>query len=428
MNWVYPTVNQEWDRDAFFLVDQPIYERSNPYSTEQYFQALEQSKGAMGIHQWVVSQTYSENLSDERRRLAYPGFADDFHLFAKQYSLGQITDTGGGYIPVGVVPTTGTAFNGNTVSLTFGTFTMEIFSLDINPGQTTIIYYTTKLPNVRVSYQQGGVWTTMPNVSVSSAEGTLVVECNDGNSVTVLVLVTSTDDVDEGTVGLIAAQASKDDGCQCFEKRGVHDCDPNFSIVSSISSATSSATPSITPISSVSSSQSAILVLALGGTDPCLIRDWNLDISSMQAHLASRLSTDVQEVTISNLAVSGSSDMHIQTNMSSVMNMNHLNIDYDGDSSRFAFHTTIDIDGSVSGVVTLASDGNSFSRVNGQASGGIKTLSSVAGLGDPIEIEFPVGDQYGSEAVVQYTCSGNTLAMAGYLDGKYIWAYTWARV
>ena len=107
--------------------------------------------------------------------------------------------------------------------------------------------------------------------------------------------------------------------------------------------------------------------------------------------------------------------------------MNHLTIDYDGDSTGFGFHTSIDIDGSVSGVVTIASDGSSFSWVNGQSSGEVKTLSSVAGLGDPIELDFSVGDQYGSETVVQYTCSGDTLGMAGYLDGKYIWAYTWAR-
>jgi hypothetical protein len=126
----------------------------------------------------------------------------------------------------------------------------------------------------------------------------------------------------------------------------------------------------------------------LGGSDPCLIGDWNLDIPSMQAYLASHVSTGVEELTISSLNVGGSSDMHIQTNMSSTMNMNHLTIDYDGDSAGFGFHTTIHIDGSVSGVVTIASDGSSFSWVSGQSSGEVKSLSSVAGLGDPIELEF----------------------------------------
>ncbi|KAL5313122.1 hypothetical protein ACEPPN_019549 [Leptodophora sp. 'Broadleaf-Isolate-01'] len=432
MNWVYPTVNQEWERDALFNIDQPIYAETNPYSTEQFFQAMEQSKGAVGIHQWVISQAYSDSLPEERSRLAYASFADDFHLFAKQYSLGKIADSGGGYIPVGAVPTTGAAFNDDTATLTFGTFTMEIFSLDLDPGQTVTIYYTTKLPNVRVSYQQGGMWMKMPNAPVSSAEGTLVVECNDGDSATILVLVTSTDNVDEGTVSLVAAQTSKDEGCQCSNKgpsnkRGVNDCAPSSPISSTSSSESSSATPSVTPTSSLSSSQSTTPTPVPSGSDPCLIGDWNLDIPSMQAYLASHVSTGVEAVTISNLNVGGSSDMHIQTNMSSTMNMNHLTIDYDGDSGGFGFHTSIDIDGSVSGLVTIASDGSSFSWVNGRSSGEVKTLTSVAGLGDPIELDFPVGDQYGSETVVKYTCSGNSLGMAGYLDGKYIWAYTWAR-
>jgi hypothetical protein len=57
---------------------------------------MEQSKGAVEIHQWIISQVYSDSLPEERTRLAYSGFADDFHLFAKQYSLGQIADSGGG--------------------------------------------------------------------------------------------------------------------------------------------------------------------------------------------------------------------------------------------------------------------------------------------------------------------------------------------
>jgi hypothetical protein len=148
----------------------------------------------------------------------------------------------------------------------------------------------------------------------------------------------------------------------------------------------------------------------------------------MKSYLQTQLSTLLTEVTILNLNVGGSSDMHIKSDMSNTMNMDHLTVDYDLDTAGLSAHTTIDIDGTISGVVTLANDGGSFSWVNGHALGEIKTLSLVGGLGDPFELDFPVGDQYGSETVVQYTCSGNTLRMAGYLDGKYIWAYTWARV
>jgi hypothetical protein len=100
MDWVYPTGNYEWQRDQLFRIGEPIYAQTNPYSTEQVFQAWEQSRGAVGIHQWVVAQTYTDTTSQERSRLAYASFADDFQLFAKQYSLGQIADTGGGYVPV----------------------------------------------------------------------------------------------------------------------------------------------------------------------------------------------------------------------------------------------------------------------------------------------------------------------------------------
>jgi len=104
-NLVYPTFNIEWPGPEYTynpLI--PIYDQGgrNIYTTELFFQALEQSKGFVNIHFWVMANGVTTVLTadEDRTRLSkLPGFIDDFFEFAKQFSLKLIRDTSGVYIP-----------------------------------------------------------------------------------------------------------------------------------------------------------------------------------------------------------------------------------------------------------------------------------------------------------------------------------------
>jgi hypothetical protein len=135
MNWVYPTANQEWERDALFNVDQPIYAETNPYSTKQFSRRWSSRR-----EQWRYINGLFLRYTVTACRRREPGWripaSRMIFIFSRNSTLlvrSQILVVE--YIPVGVVPTTGAAFEGDTATLTFGTFTMEIFSLDLGPGR-----------------------------------------------------------------------------------------------------------------------------------------------------------------------------------------------------------------------------------------------------------------------------------------------------
>jgi hypothetical protein len=159
----------------------------------------------------------------------------------------------------------------------------------------------------------------------------------------------------------------------------------------------------------------------------CLIGNWHLDVPSMQSFLAQKIPSSVgaqAPVTITNLAVTGSSSFSVTSSFASSWIFDHLDISYDGTADGFAFHTLIDITGSMDGNVKLSGD-DMFSWENVQSTGAIKTTSTVLDI--PLELDFPMSQQYGLSTQVQYICEDDSLQMAGYVDGAYQWGYTWLR-
>ena len=108
------------------------------------------------------------------------------------------------------------------------------------------------------------------------------------------------------------------------------------------------------------------------------------------------------------------------------MTFENLGISYDGSASGFSFHTAIDITGSVAGTVKLGTEGT-FTWTDPKSDGSVKTTTTVADFGDPIEVDFTIDEQYGPATQVKYTCNENVLQMSGYIDGKFTWAYTLTR-
>ncbi|EMD63186.1 hypothetical protein GGP41_005203 [Bipolaris sorokiniana] len=159
----------------------------------------------------------------------------------------------------------------------------------------------------------------------------------------------------------------------------------------------------------------------------CLIGNWHLDVPSMQSFLAQKIPASVAAqapVTITNLAVTGSSTFSVTSSLASSWIIDHLDISYDATADDLAFHALMDITGSLDGKVKLSGD-DMFSWENIQSTGAIKTTTTVFGI--PLELDIPLSQQYGASTQVQYICEGDTLQMAGYVDGGYQWGYTWSR-
>jgi hypothetical protein len=141
----------------------------DPYSTDIFFQSMEQSKGADGIQNWIQNQI--SQLADQgakRMRLCgVTGFANNFHLFTQQFSLGKARNSSWtDLVPIDnpvmlhpVTLTSGIPLADSTVGITtvYGSsFTVRVFTFSVNRGQTDTISYFSSLPNVLMSYMQDG--------------------------------------------------------------------------------------------------------------------------------------------------------------------------------------------------------------------------------------------------------------------------------
>ena len=144
-NLVFPTSNVEWPGPEYtYNPALPIYGQvgRDVYETELFFQALEQSKGYVNIHNWVMANGLTTRLTDdeERTRLSQlPGFTDNFFEFAKQFSLKLILDTSGVYIPgLPDIPPVPTPLSLNadgsigTATLKGNPFTIMVYEIDVS--------------------------------------------------------------------------------------------------------------------------------------------------------------------------------------------------------------------------------------------------------------------------------------------------------
>jgi hypothetical protein len=423
-NVVYPSTNYEWKHAAYFEPQDPIYAQNIIYCTDQFFQSLEQSKGASGIHQWVQLQQYASDPQDERTRLSnVDDFADDFHLFAKQFTLGQIYDTDGQLMPITnpVVPApvvltpTDDEDTMATVSLSLVPFTIGQFSFPLDAGQTVAIYYSTELSNVRISYaqQDDTVWTTMPNSPSSSAAGTLVLGCNDGNPITIYVLLTSCDDVDTASAVLTLIQTYQDTTCACNPaiKRGLQVC-----TTSSVSSASS--TPTLPPTSSPTGSCTKISSL---NTDPCIVGPtWNLDLPDIEDLMKQKLTT-LSDVTINSLSLSGSGTLVVE-GTNATFTYTDLIIDLDITSEGIDVSTNTVVNGDFEANLYMQQGGSGTGDFCLDVYSGEGTADITTSITGEISLDLGPGGGFVEEQLsIQYTCTPGQLTMQGYLDGNTAW-------
>ena len=460
-NLVYPSNNVEWKTARNYVGEIALFV-NDAHSTNIFFQSManQPSKGPVGVHNWVKSQGSIGDPAPavERKRLAnFPSMVDDFHLFGQQFALKQVWDSDGyekvpednDVIKVPLPLSSGSPLVDSTVATAFPSaapFTVSVFTITIDGGQTVTLEYATALTNVRMAYKlpDATVWTVLPtanDILSSGAEGTVIVPCNHGTeSVVIELLFTSTDDIDNAAATVTITQVAEDQTCVCegpnssgnrrwLEQRGLERC-PSSSSASLSSTPTQSSTvssapsssPSATTSSSLSTTASSITsgctsVSSQPTNDPCLSGPtWTLDIPSIKSLMRQRLASDPR-TTINSLSVSGSGTLMVS-----------------GQNATFTYTDfTVDLDISAEGfdvpthtVVNGAFDANLYLQA-----ADLFCLDVYAGQGSAVETDpitggftFDLGPDGGfvdQKYRIGYTCTPGMLSMQGTYDGKVAW-------
>jgi hypothetical protein len=414
-NLVYPEANAEWpNAERNYNPLAPIYAQGGQdvYMTELFFQSLEQFSGIVGIHNWVMANLGTTPLSlyEERARLSQlAGFTDEFYEFSKQFSLKTIQDTSGTLIP-GLIDITpipapvSTNGDGTIITATIKTipFTMSVYQLDIDAGQTLAIYSNAK-EYQRLAYRQAGdlTWSEMPSGPASGSDGTITTPCNDaGTPTSILVLFISSADSQDDDVDVTVQQMETDPNCECkqpmrrglrrrgIQRRGIQDCHkpPGTCAGSSI------------PI------------------DPCFTANtWNLDIPNTKALIISELAST--PVTINSIDISGSGVLVFGQNTASYT-YSDLVVTIDVSASGIELPVTTTINGQFDATLYTQSGGNGsgdYCLIVTSGSGTAKESDPFTG-GFTLDLT-PEGGFISQAYIFQYTCSAGRLTMEGTLNG-----------
>ena len=283
------------------------------------------------------------------------------------------------------------------------TFTVDEFSLSLDPGQSFSITWNPTSKQTSMFYRQVPAtdWIDMTTDAASFA-----LTCDDDAAV-IDFLFTCTDDTDQGSGTLEFTQINKQDCCTA---------DPT---------APSCTTP---PASIVTPAPPATNPSSGGGIDSCLRGTWNLNLADLQA--AIEKAEAKSSATISNLQVTGSTQFVVPSSgTQATWTFTDLDISYDIAADSFTGSTIIDINGNSVGDLVMGT-GSTFTITNPVSSGIAKTTTTTDITG-PIEIDFDLSSEYGSNILCAYTCSSTTLSLSGTIitasqglpAGTLVWSY-----
>ncbi|KAJ3543164.1 hypothetical protein NM208_g3722 [Fusarium decemcellulare] len=410
-NLVFPQANREWDSSMEYLPELPIYKQT--YNASLWFQAMEGSRGMVYLQQFVTSTVFAADEDSERGRLAgYSTFADDFFLFAKDFTFNRITDTGGGVVPIqnfpekrNVIWSVNEDETEGTAVIEAATFTIAQFTMAFEPGQNIKLYSSAK-GNQRVAWrlQSQVYWSDLPSGGSSGgSEGIIEIPCASGPA-TVRVLFISTESKATDKVDLSYIQQYKDENC-CKKggKRDLKACP-----TSAQPEPTSSA-PEPTGTGSCTGSDIPM--------DPCLTKGgWSLDIPSTRALMKKRLS-ELPEITINNVQVSGAGGLSFDKSKAS-FTYTHLVTNIDISAEGLNLPVSVDITGKASGRFFIKSGGKGSGKACLAFTSGAGTATAqLPFIGEQV-FDLAPGGGYLYDMDVDYTCSGGkmTIMSAGSQD------------
>lgn len=407
-NVVYPYVNREWASSAAYNPNIPIFGQT--YEASLFFQALEGQRGIAYLHQFVVSTTYSATADEERARLAsIPGFADDFWLFAKAFSVADIYDTDGEYFPINNLPevrgmiwsvnedeTQGTAY------LEFEPFTIPVYRTSFDPGQTVQIYSNAK-GNQRVAWRRRGeaFWSELPTSGFSGgSQGVIEIPCASGPQV-VYFLAISTEDKGSEKIQIDFVQTHKDENCCKKKGKGkraeLKECP------------TSSANPT-SDVPEPTSTGSGSCAGSDIDMDPCLVgKKWSLDIPSTR-ELVKKQFDGIPDFTLNSIGVSGGGGLNFGDDTAK-FTYTGLKIDLDITSAGMNLPISVTINGEAAGKFFIKEGGSGSGRAClTYVSGKGTATAQVPFIGEQV-FDLAPGGGYLADMDIDYTCSGNKLTI-----------------
>jgi hypothetical protein len=403
-NYFYPDHSAEDKEMQYYDPRLPIYEPSNLYPAGLIFQHLYNTGWSpRRITDWMSKQTWTllgqENeiariATDPELTAAWPGFAAKFIDKGITFADGQLIDTYHTLIPEFITVTEGSPF---TKKISIAPFQVNTYETLFAADKAVSMTWTPEEPGdtkTVVQYRQGtsGRWITAAPGSPIDLQNTATSVCPSGASNSWYFIITSTNDPARNTV----TRDGKSHGTLSFTvrtpQRRRQEC------------------PQL---------------------DSCLIGNWALDNNAMAAFLSHHVASTAgaEGVVVANLAVTGVATFSVSDTFLSNSVFQAFTIGYDAAGISVPFHTDIVIDGTASGLIVPGANTSTFTWTqNAVTTGSVKTNTMIPSLDLEIPWEVSMDGSYGPDTVVQYTCLGEKLEMAGYTNGAYAWAYTWRRV
>ena len=336
----------------------------------------------------------------------FPAFAQAFSNNLITYSDGSSVDPETSPGPLKFQPLPITDGGSTPWPVQAPTFTIDEFSLSLDPGQSFTVTWKPTSKQTSMFYRQVPAtdW-----IDMTTDEASFALTCDDDAAV-LDFLFTCTDNTDQGSGTLLFTQINKQDCCTA---------DPT---TPTCTTPPGSITTPVTPTPPATNPSSD------GDIDSCLRGTWNLNLADLQAAIEQSLAKS--SATISNLKLTGSTQFVLpSTGTAATWTFTDLDISYDLDASGISASTLIDIDGTSSGDLVMGT-GSTFTFTNPVSSGTAKTTTTTDVTG-PIELDFDLSSEYGSNILCAYTCSATTLSLSGTIitasqgvpAGTLVWAY-----
>lgn len=162
--------------------------------------------------------------------------------------------------------------------------------------------------------------------------------------------------------------------------------------------------------------------------DQCLVGNWALDLDAMRAFMTEKMLA-LQGATVSDIILTGSASLDINDAYFTKMSFSPLRIANDISAQGRTGSGTIDISDFVNGNIVGGVTPSTFSWAQQglKSEGTVHSVISIPSLGPDMTYDLNLGEQYGPQITVNYSCSADVLQMTGTFNGIYMWSYVWRR-
>ncbi|KAI9860954.1 MAG: hypothetical protein M1813_005633 [Trichoglossum hirsutum] len=408
-NVVYPSAGSEEMTSKLYTPGRSLLHQDNPYSTNVFFQFLENSGwDSIKINGLVKGWPGKIDLPDEQARVSGdPDVRAQFPKFAQALVGGNIRDTSGSPSPVRKpetveVPLPTGEGSESERPVEIEQFAMSTFTVTVKPGEKYLIDFKTTKPYMNGYVQADGNW--VPFLNNQDLPITLDIPCS-GAATAFKFLATSTDE-QPLVQGRFRFRKQKQEDCKKPKA-----CSTSTTPPSRFRRQQSNSTEECAPSSGTCADRGTPL-------DSCLLGPWTLDLDNMKSILEQAAPTSV-----SNIALSGTGAFDIENPNSAAATYSGFILSMAVGAGGLVFDTTTKVNGEFKASLFMQDAGHFCLNIDS----GTGEADIDLGLGgDPLAIQLADGF-VPRGMVISYTCDANTLTMMGLNAGMQQWVYSYKR-